>query len=204
MVATDQLMKVMDSEVKAMVRLATGVDGTNGSQSQNVVRLLEIIDDEAGFEDKLILVMEFCPHGQLLQWDSTTSSFKANVESEHVDENGMVTEASIRHVLRDITKGLQFCHSQGVLHRDIKPQNIIFGEDHHAKLIDFGVSKVLESADSSDSVRQTEGTYHFMAPEACDPEVEEYSGKACDVWALGVTLYTLLFNKCPFWGKTDY
>ena len=43
-----------------------------------------------------------------------------------------------------------------------------------------------------------------MAPEACDPDVDEFSGKASDVWALGVTLYILLFNKCPFWGQTDY
>ncbi len=43
-----------------------------------------------------------------------------------------------------------------------------------------------------------------MAPEACDPDVDEYSGKATDVWALGITLYTMLFNKCPFWGQTDY
>ena len=89
-----------------------------------------------------------------------------------------------------------------MLHRDIKPQNIIFGEDHQAKIIDFGVSKVLETED--DTVKQTEGTYHFMPPEACDPDIDEYSGKAADVWALGVTLFALLYNKCPFWGQTDY
>ena len=43
-----------------------------------------------------------------------------------------------------------------------------------------------------------------MAPEACDPDIDEYSGKAADVWALGVTTFALLFNKCPFWGSTDY
>ena len=43
-----------------------------------------------------------------------------------------------------------------------------------------------------------------MPPEACDPDIEEYSGKAADVWALGVTAFALLFNKCPFWGQTDY
>jgi len=63
---------------------------------------------------------------------------------------------------------------------------------------------VLESGDSSDAVRQTEGTYHFMAPEACDPDIDEYSGKAADVWALGVTLFSLLYSKCPYWGETDY
>ena len=43
-----------------------------------------------------------------------------------------------------------------------------------------------------------------MPPEACDPEVDTYSGKAADVWSLGVTLYTLLYKKCPFWGGTEY
>lgn len=99
-----------------------------------------------------------------------------------------------------MANGLQYCHEKGVLHRDIKPQNIIFDSNHVAKLIDFGVSKVLESPESPDLLKQTEGTYHFMAPEACDPDVDSYSGKAADVWALGVTAYALLFNKCPFWG----
>ena len=57
MVATDQLMKVMNSEIKAMVTLSSR------GNSPNVVRLIEIIDDEAGFEDKLIIVMEYCPGG---------------------------------------------------------------------------------------------------------------------------------------------
>ena len=43
------------------------------------------------------------------------------------------------------------------------------------------------------------GTYHFFAPECCDPDIEIYSGRATDVWALGVTLYCLIFNVLPFW-----
>ena len=168
------------------------------------MRLLEIIDDEAGFEDKLVLVMEFCPGGQLLTWDPSTHQFIANRESERVDENGMVSESTIKVVLREVAQGLHYCHEKGVLHRDIKPQNIIFGDENHAKLIDFGVSKVLEDSAQPDTVKQTEGTYHFMPPEACDPDIDEYSGKAADVWALGVTLFALLYNKCPFWGQTDY
>ena len=73
-----------------------------------------------------------------------------------------------------------------------------------AKLIDFGVSHVLESPQSPDGLKQTEGTYHFMPPESCDPDVDTFSGKAADVWALGVTSFCLLFNKCPFWGQSDY
>ena len=191
-------MKVMDSEVKAMVMLAKA--GSN----PNVINLLEIIDDEAGFEDKLILVMEFCPGGQLLTWSPESHQFIPNRSNQRVDATGHITESTIRRAIREVGQGLQFCHEQGVIHRDVKPQNILFNDAHEAKIIDFGVSKVMDSPDGSDICKQTEGTYHFMAPEACDPDVDEFSGKASDVWALGVTLYILLFNKCPFWGQTDY
>ena len=67
MYSTDELMKVHDSEVKAMLRLSEG----NQSLSPNVVRLIEIIDDE-GLEDKLVLVMEYCPGGQILNWNPET------------------------------------------------------------------------------------------------------------------------------------
>ena len=43
------------------------------------------------------------------------------------------------------------------------------------------------------------GTYHFFSPECCDPDIEAYSGKATDVWSLGVTLFCFIFNELPFW-----
>ena len=104
MVATDQLMKVMDSEVKAMVTLA------QSGHHPNVVNLIEVIDDEAGFEDKLILVMEYCSGGQLLNWDPATHTFSANRDHELVDETGHIMEVTIRSKIRDVAKGLQYCH----------------------------------------------------------------------------------------------
>jgi len=74
--------------------------------------------------------------------------------------------------------------------------------DGVAKLADFGVSKVLE--EESDIVKGCEGTTHFLPPEVCDYDITEYSGKAADVWALGVTLYAMLYNKVPFWGDSEY
>lgn len=47
------------------------------------------------------------------------------------------------------------------------------------------------------------GTYHFFPPECCDPQIEIHSGKKADMWALGVTLYCLLFNKLPFWDSDN-
>ena len=85
-----------------------------------MVRLVEIIDDE-GFEDKLILVMEHCPGGQILNWSPETHEFSANERSEHIDASGHVSEATIKKVILQAAKGIQFCHELGVLHRDIKP-----------------------------------------------------------------------------------
>ena len=56
----------------------------------------------------------------------------------------------------------------------------------------------------SDVVKSTEGTYHFMAPEACNPDVDEIRGKPTDMWALGITIYCMLFHKVPFSGATEY
>ena len=123
-----------------MLRLAES--GQN--HSPYVIRMIEIIDDE-GFEDKLVVVMEYCPGGQLLNWNPETYEFSANLQSERVDAEGHVSEATIKNVIREVAQGLLFCHEKGVIHRDIKPQNIIFGQDNHAKLIDFGVSMVLET-----------------------------------------------------------
>lgn len=116
MYATDELMKVRESEIKAMLRLAE----SDNNHSPNVVRLLEVIDDE-GFEDKLILVMEHCPGGQILNWSPESHEFSANLQSERIDADGHVSESTIKTVIREVACGIQYCHLRGVLHRDIKP-----------------------------------------------------------------------------------
>ena len=74
-------------------------------------------------------------------------------------------------------------------------------EDGLAKLGDFGITDYFP--DGNDTLSKTEGTYHFLAPECCDPDIKTYSGKAADIWALGVTLYSMVFNELPFWGDTE-
>lgn len=103
-----------------------------------------------------------------------------------------------------MAQGLEFLHSINIIHRDIKPQNILITEENGAnvaKITDFGVASVY---DENDIVATTEGTFHFMPPEACDPNVFRISGKAADVWALGVTLFCLCYNRVPYMAETDY
>jgi serine/threonine protein kinase len=50
----------------------------------------------------------------------------------------------------------------------------------------------------NDTITSARGTYEFLAPECCDPDRQSFSGKAADIWALGVTLYAMIFNELPF------
>jgi serine/threonine protein kinase len=50
---------------------------------------------------------------------------------------------------------------------------------------------------------KTAGTYHFFPPECCDPDVDQYSGRSADIWALGATLFCLIFNELPFWDQEN-
>ena len=72
-----------------------------------------------------------------------------------------------------------------------------------AKYADFGISVILDEHIGGDVFKDTAGTYPYMAPEICDPAIEQYSAKKADIWALGVTLFGFTFNSMPFWGKNE-
>ena len=123
-----------------------------------------------------------------------------------------------RVAFRDTVLGIEYLHYQGIIHRDIKPPNLLQTVDHHIKISDFGVSYLGrpthdDLADDSESdvqdvkfdeareLAKTVGTAAFYAPELChtDPTIESPPVTSqIDVWALGVTLFCLIFARTPF------
>ncbi|XP_068101260.1 calcium/calmodulin-dependent protein kinase kinase 2 isoform X3 [Hyperolius riggenbachi] len=144
----------------------------------NVVKLVEVLDDPS--EDHLYMVFELVKKGAVMD----------------VPANKPLTEDQARFYFQDLIKGIEYLHYQKIIHRDVKPSNLLVGEDGHIKIADFGVSNKFEGTDAL--LTNTVGTPAFMAPETLSETRRIFSGKALDVWAMGVTLHCFVFGQCPF------
>lgn len=103
-----------------------------------------------------------------------------------------MSEKLVIKLAKDMCRALQMCRKQGVLHRDIKPQNIFISEEGQFKLGDFGIAKAVEKTTGGTKI----GTYKYMAPEVFN---NQPYGAGADIYSLGLVLYWLLNeHRVPF------
>jgi len=106
----------------------------------------------------------------------------------------LLKEQTIKKVLKQIIDAVLFCHERGVVHRDIKLDNVISDTRGNIKLIDFGLCEFVNSKETL--LRGWVGSLEYAAPEILHRI--PYSGFKSDVWSMGVLLYSLLYGEFPF------
>ena len=148
----------------------------------NVVRLLDHFENS----EYIFIVMEYLSGGDL---------------GNHLQvKNFTFTEKRASEIMFQIANGLNYLHSYGVLHRDLKPDNIMLSdssENATIKIMDFGLSKILAP---QERVNDGFGTLSFVAPEVL---IRQPYNKQIDIWSMGVILYYMLTGCLPFDDEND-
>ena len=146
---------------------------------ENVVRTLDCDQLVSGGRANAFLVMEYV-EGQTL--------------TELRRELGTVPEELCRHVAREICKGLAAIHGAGVVHRDLKPDNVLITPEHIVKVMDLGVARLADEQLRLSQSGAFIGSVEYAAPEQFDGSVDH----RCDLHALGLLLYELSCGQHPY------
>ncbi len=166
----EQILKRFEREAKSLARLS----------HPNIVT----VHDYGEFDGAPYLVLEFCPGGDLRQ---------------RLHGKPMEWREAIQLIL-PVARALRAAHQAGVIHRDVKPSNIMFTRDGEPKLSDFGIAKILESNEAATltGTGVGMGTPGYMAPEQWTGQ----TGPQSDQYGLGVVLYELLTGRKPYEADT--
>ncbi len=116
----------------------------------------------------------------------------------HLEHTGGFPEKCIRVWAAEISSALIYLHEHGVVHRDIKPDNVLMDAEGHAHLTDFNVAAFLPDEENKE-LRSIAGTLSYMAPEVI---TKKGYREGPDWWSLGVTLFELMYGKRPFRGHS--
>ncbi|XP_016957241.1 uncharacterized protein LOC108029485 isoform X3 [Drosophila biarmipes] len=144
----------------------------------HITRLYEVMESQS----MIYLVTEYAPNGEIF---------------DHLVANGRMKEPEAARVFTQLVSAVHYCHLRGVVHRDLKAENVLLDKDMNIKLADFGFSNHYEEGAT---LRTWCGSPPYAAPEVF--QGLEYDGPKSDIWSLGVVLYALVCGALPFDGKT--
>lgn len=136
--------------------------------------------------------------GGAADMESGNSSFQGATTTGGSSSFTPLTDLEVWNIFRQVVSGIRYLHYQNVVHGDIKPQNLLLGDDGLVKIADFGISQMLSA--SGQKLADAAGTPAFMSPELC--QGQSFSGQLADIWAIGATMFMLKFGHPPFLAKS--
>ncbi|XP_005996386.1 serine/threonine-protein kinase STK11 isoform X1 [Latimeria chalumnae] len=154
---------------------------------RNVIQLVDVLYNEE--KQKMYMVMEYCVCGMQEMLDSVP------------DKKFPVFQA--HGYFCQLVDGLEYLHSQGIVHKDIKPGNLLLTTDGTLKISDLGVAEALHPFAADDMCKTSQGSPAFQPPEIANG-LETFSGFKVDIWSAGVTLYNITTGLYPFEGDNIY
>ena len=155
-------------------------------KNDNVIQLYDKFEDN----DNIYFILEYLPNGTL-----------ENLVKKHKDIESNIDEFEIIRIFRQILNGLKYLHELNIIHRDIKPDNILFDKNNNAKITDFGISAPLKQYPNLLNIK-TEllggktnvGHKDYSCPEIVNGQPYD---KKCDIYSLGLTIFYLMTFDLP-------
>lgn len=123
---------------------------------------------------------------------------KGKTLKQYIQEFSPLSAARSVHIMKQLTSAIAHAHENGIIHRDIKPQNILMDEEGNVKITDFGIATSL-GATSFTQTNSVIGTVHYLSPEQARGGIATMKS---DIYALGIVLYELLTGELPFSGES--
>ncbi|NXO26889.1 NUAK2 kinase, partial [Cisticola juncidis] len=178
-VAIKSIRKDKIKDEQDLVHIRREIEIMSSLNHPHIIAVHEVFENSS----KIVIVMEYASRGDLY---------------DYISERQRLSEQEARHFFRQVVSAVYYCHKNGIVHRDLKLENILLDANGNIKIADFGLSNVFQQ----DKLLQT----YCGSPLYASPEIingRPYRGPEVDSWSLGVLLYILVHGTMPFDGH-DY
>ncbi|CBZ52033.1 putative CAM kinase, SNF1/AMK1 family ToxPK1 [Neospora caninum Liverpool] len=175
-VAIKLINKRSFNEITDADRVFVEIQALRDLSHKHVIKMKDVVDNPK----YICFIMEYATNGELRNYVSKKTRLK---------------EDEARQFFEQIIKGVHYCHSKNIVHRDLKLENILLDEGNQCKIADFGLSHFV--VDSHATVTEG-GTQAYLAPEVWNGQSKHSSPFQLDVWALGVILFGMTHGRLPF------
>ncbi|XP_008408017.1 NUAK family SNF1-like kinase 2 [Poecilia reticulata] len=176
LVAVKSIRKEKIKDEQDLVHIRREIEIMSSLCHPHIITIYEVFENK----DKIVIVMEYASQGDLY---------------DYICDKKNLSEHEARHFFRQIVSAVHYCHQNGIVHRDLKLENILLDGNGNVKIADFGLSNLYHR----DEYLQTFcGSPLYASPEIVNGR--PYHGPEVDTWSLGVLLYTLVHGTMPFDG----